>query len=419
MQSRNKRCLKASQLFGLCTVAASSALFLVGAFAKAQDPVALIYEERLKHLDQDHLKVLSLNTWFLDVPAVPFGDAKDMSERLAIMPDLINDSGADIVAFQEVWREHFRNPLAREMARRGYQCAYSDPGMLGNGLFVCSKFKILSAKPTPGGEPAVLVTNTPRLQFTEYTRSDENPLVVRKGAMLVQIEHPNLGIIDLFNIHTGAVSFDQSTRNKDSNQEQINLAQLEDAAEYIRKNHNPAHRLVVMTDMNSHYQKILNGKLLPEYTKQYQLFTESAPCKLLVTRPMGLGLKDSYGEVHGRPFPARDHDYTYDTKFNAYASSGFFSQDPREVLDYIFYKGDGSLVPSDSKVVFDDPKQIAAYSQKILGIQKPWALSDHFGILTTFDIHPKAQHVAQKLCASEPEMFPTATISPQTVKVGR
>ncbi|MGZ3699329.1 MAG: endonuclease/exonuclease/phosphatase family protein [Bdellovibrionota bacterium] len=280
------------------------------------------------------LRVLTLNTWMLKLP-MGLGVAKDIPERLARMPDEIAATHADLIGLQEVWDPKIRAELVAALALRGYpHHAYleNNPfsllrGLIGNGLLVVSKFPI---RPS-----------THQLVFADYTRTDE--YFAMKGAILVQVEIPGVGLVDFYNAHLGAVSFNEKRRLYDADHVRARYRQFEELVAWIGRTKGKG-IVFLAADLNTHFQDWTGEGFGEALSPEYQMLLAA-----------------------GFHNPMERREWTYDMR-NPYASEGVFKNLPSEVEDYVFVSG-MAKISAESQVVFRE---------------KP--ISDHYGVLTRFTI---------------------------------
>ena len=135
-------------------------------------------------------KILTLNTFLHDIrlfgripvyPPAPF-----VAERMAALPDALDDIDADVVCLQEVFRRPHRAFIAERMRRRyRHSVGLRHPGLpLGSGLMILSRHPISSAGPK------------------EYRSAlFEERLAIRMGYLGCVTELPDLGPFRLINTH--------------------------------------------------------------------------------------------------------------------------------------------------------------------------------------------------------------------------
>lgn len=313
---------------------------------------------------QPSIRVLTLNTWLL-----PFF-AKHTEDRLKIMPEMISGTRADVVFFQEVWGEGYRNKLMEGMRAQGY--AHQTFRLHPTGSGMAKENGLLIASRLPLGPETEL------LSYSVSTRFDES--LVKKGAIRAKLLVPGspLGSIDIYNTHLGAMTFDAKKGIYDEGHERSRGRQQDELIAFVRRSRqSPA--MILAGDLNQHWLAIENGRYTDRMTATYQL---------LVGSRGGLGLIDSYRAFvtsnTSLPAPVR-HGFTTDVGGNPYCDNPLdpaLKNQPSVVDDYIFIDNSGRLAVTDSRIVFDKP--IAAAMQARLRLRElPLRLTDHYGVLTT------------------------------------
>ena len=314
-------------------------------------------------------KVLTFNSWLLDIP-VGLGFrteiAQDMDERLQLLPEYLAATDADIIVLQEVWSQRSKRFLSKALKTKGYPySAYTSLSNwlaifeveMGDGLLVLSKYPISK--------------NVQTYDFSVATQGLES--FSKKGALKLQIKVPNLGWIDFYASHAGAVDFEQNDYKSD--QVARHSKQIQELAAFIQRTR--SHAITVLgADLNMHYQKWKNHAFAPEFSDDYVNFKQHA-CGA------GYSMVDTYLKTHGKG-AKETPDYTF-TRANPYVDHGFFDTLPSEVEDYIFLCENSILRPVTSAQVFQDAIQPETVKSLNLSLNRlPKRLSDHFGVMTTF-----------------------------------
>jgi endonuclease/exonuclease/phosphatase family metal-dependent hydrolase len=298
------------------------------------------------------LKVLTFNTWLVRTALKDF--AEQVDERTKLLPLYLNSTNADIIALQEVWDEELRDQIVSEMKNMGYTySATAGRPSMGNGLLLLSKFELSS--------------HVELLEFSDYTAFDE--YFVKKGAIKAKANVPNIGWVDFFVSHLGAVTFDEGSNEYNHDHERIRANQAKELVNFIR--YNTEYPLTfVAADLNANYNKWINGRYTNEPSNEYKLMTEY------------LRLVDSFMSLNRDHLPL----WTFDPKTNPYAGDGFFSVIPSELIDYIFVSSSPRISTTKSDLVLNE--DIPQSKCDSLGIQIcPKRLSDHSGVMSTFEIN--------------------------------
>ncbi|MCM2324654.1 MAG: endonuclease/exonuclease/phosphatase family protein [Oligoflexia bacterium] len=305
------------------------------------------------------LRVLTFNTWLLRVQyhrKIPI--AKDIKPRLAAMPAEIARTGADLVAFQEVWEDELRDALVAGMARQGYPYAAfregqsdgkSFRGKIGNGLLVVSRYPI---------DPAIGL-----LHFTAFTALEE--YFAMKGAIHLLVQLPGTGWVDFYDSHLGAVRWNSKKQREHRLQREMRYFQAMELREFVRRTAKTGIQIIGAD---------LNASPYPapgQPSREYALFVGRG------------GFVDSFHAVNGFDSPA----YTYDPETNPYAAAeGEVRASRRLYIDYILVSGaPGCIEPESSELVFREPIR-AEDTAETEG--RRIFLSDHYGVLSTLSLNP-------------------------------
>lgn len=364
------------------------------------------------------LKALTLNTWMLRTP-IGLDIAEDVDERLRLLPEKCAATGADLIFFQENWDPVVRSTLKRDLHRLGYPYEASrrdvpaDSRWLGMTSITAATAPLILAAQDKNRRPsrrdflkhgALLfgtiglnaagagsmafdsfrrsmgnglqifskypLSEPKQLSFSVHTRSDE--ALVVKGAIHTTARVPELGPVDCYTTHLGAVTFEPKLRRDNDAQCAARLVQAKEFAAWIAKTRQTPYAIVA-GDFNTHYRKFRDGTYTNELSGEYLLFAGGAP--------RGLGLWDTYRQLHGFQEPPA---ITDDIR-NPYKVRGAFESSPDCVIDYVFASPTPRLVPVASEVVFSDPITDAECRRHRLR-RRPERLSDHYGVLTTFHI---------------------------------
>ena len=306
------------------------------------------------------LRVLQLNTWQLRIFGID--PTVDRVERLKILPEMIAETGADVIALEEVWKTKDKNTVVREMRKRGYP--YSNfttrRFILGDGLVVVSKFPIIAAENSPVYRPA-----------TTFEES-----FAHKRAKHLVLLVPELGAVDFFMTHVGATAFDVNKDEYYPTQKKNQDLQLKQFSDWI-KGHRSSKFIIISGDLNSHYQEYdSHGQFFGRYSIGYQNLIKG-------TCQDGSDLVNTYLVANGKTVtdPA-DATYSQD---NPYAAGGLFGGTPNEDEDYIFTCANESLKIASSEIIFKDSIP-QSYQDKYHLDKLPLRISDHYGVFTTFKV---------------------------------
>lgn len=313
------------------------------------------------------LRVLTLNSWMLRLAGLCV--AKDLNPRLRIMPYWVASSGADLITLQEVWTPSIRNYLIRELKQYGYPyVAYRQNSFpFGNGLLILSKYPLDS--------------EVKSISFSKVTGGEEK--FVKKGAIKTRIELPELGWVDLYTTHLGAMKYDQKKKRIFPRHLKNREKQGLELVEWIHKTRQEKN-MILTADMNTHYERLdAQGRrvYVPEDYKRITSFENN-----------GLGLTDTARDLAGQ---ISSDIWTFDTINNSYAkegSFGFVSQS--ETIDYIFVNRTGEFYPERVEIVFKEPiDKTEIFLKQFMGSFSffleffaikiiPRFVSDHYGLMT-------------------------------------
>lgn len=307
------------------------------------------------------LKILQFNAWQLKALGIDL--TKDRKERLRILPDYLAGTQADVMTLSEVWSDATKRVIARAMTRRGYPFASfaRQKASMGDGLLVISKFPITGVKRSR--------------PFHPFTRLDE--AITRKRAVRIRLEVPDVGAVDLFQAHVGAVGFHKTRDRYDRVQKAKLMVQLEELADFIRSSAT-SDIVILGADLNANYQEYGGGgRFLPEYAKDYRALIKGA-C------PDRAEMQNSFLVANG--MSVRDKNVPTYAADNPYVSGGLFAGIPSETEDYLLYCHSPRVSASRSEIVFRDAvpeSDRERYHLKRL----PKRLSDHYGVLTAFELN--------------------------------
>jgi endonuclease/exonuclease/phosphatase family metal-dependent hydrolase len=319
-------------------------------------------------------RVLTFNSWLL--PAV-LGASKDREIRKNRMPVALASTGADLIGLQEVWTTEDQDFLIAQMADRGY--SYSaransvgggifglGRGLIGNGLLVFSKYEMKSA--------------VHLFSFSGFTRADE--YFASKGVIHAEVNLPDLGWVDFYNTHLGAVFFEPSRRMWNSDQLKSHEDQGKELLRFVLQTR--THSTQIITgDLNLHPFEwdskagaFSLGHLMPLYAQ----ITGSGPKDHQDQAVFPLAFVDTFHEVN----PGRTGAFTYDRELNRYVAEGAFKAEPSLYCDYVLLsRNQGVVAPKWSEIVFD-----RAFSGSMGSEIGSYFLSDHFGVVTEFHTGP-------------------------------
>ncbi len=306
------------------------------------------------------LTILSYNAWMLDAP-FKLG-ALDVKARAAAIPKSLCETGADVIALQEVWSSRHKKFFADEFKKLGYEYSFYENApfnwllrrLFGNGLLIVSKVPLVKSN----------LRHERVMAFSHYTRRDEH--FAGKGALFVNLQVTPETTISFYNTHLGAVSMNPKTGRVDLSHEQARQNQAVELFKFIKETHkeNP---IIVVGDFNTHYKIFSEDGLSHSYAPDHQNLTAFPYSE------KGMALIDSFHSIHGE-FSEK---YTHNTEKNLYGDHRpvYRFRAPNRTLDYIYVSRNEDLEICHSEIVLTE-------NILIPGRAKPLPLSDHFGILT-------------------------------------
>lgn len=275
------------------------------------------------------LRILTLNVW--DTP-----NAKDRKARMRAIGQTLAALDVDVIALQEVWFQSDRKSLSALLSQAGMYSIHSfpDDGFFSSGLVVFSRWSVIQAGFTPfhpNGDPKKLT---------------EADYYGRKGLGFVRLDTP-VGPVDLYNLHTIA-QYHPDEKDVYRGQRAAQIYQVLRTIE-MKSGSNP---VFVTGDLNASPSQF-----------GYKLLTSSG------------SFQDAFGDLY--PFA---NSATYSSE-NPYIQQSPGRQDVAERLDYIFYRSGQAvqITPLQGEMLcFPNLERCEPVC--------PPALSDHFGILVSFEV---------------------------------
>lgn len=311
------------------------------------------------------IKVLTYNVWMVDFPFELV--SHDVQARAAAIPAELAKTGADIIALQEVWPDKKKKSLSEDFKKIGYPYSYYEDlpaswllrGLVGNGLVIISKYPL-----------ETLPTLRQRvLGFTNYTRPDE--YFARKGVLHVRVNVPDWGVMNLYDTHYGAESYVPELKKFNIKEESARINQAHELFEFIKttKDDFP---VLLMGDLNSYFKILSDDKYTDQFVADYVRLTcapASDDC---------LELNDSFHTVNSydKIIPS------VDGSRNPYVGTSIAykgNSPPPRMIDYIFVTKSEKIKAVESKIVLDEKIMIPGRAEAL-------PLSDHFGVLSTFQL---------------------------------
>ncbi|KAI8378523.1 Endonuclease/exonuclease/phosphatase [Blakeslea trispora] len=298
------------------------------------------------------LTVLSLNCWGLYVVS------KQRRFRLEAIADKISQEDYDLVALQEVWM-----PSDFEMIRERTQAAlpfakhfYS--GALGSGLVLLSRFPILSSS---------------YVQFSLAGRPFkifQGDFYVGKGLGSICIEHPDIGLMDVYTTHL------QAAYGQQDDYEAQRITECWQIAQAVRQSAAQGRHVILAGDFNSiptsHCYRLLSdhGFMTDSWLEMHQETIEDSQARFEEHQLSVSDCIQQFGITCDSPVNTWSHHLL---------SQEPYAKDIGDRLDYIFYRRSPQLVCLQSSVVLHEyiPNTNLSFS-------------DHFGVRSVFKISTEA-----------------------------
>ncbi|CEP15902.1 hypothetical protein [Parasitella parasitica] len=293
---------------------------------------------------QSTLSVLSLNCWGLNIVA------KQRKLRLAAIADRVSQEEYDIVALQEVWI-----------------------GTLGSGLVILSRFPILSSsylKFTLAGKPLKVF---------------QGDFYVGKGCGSVCIDHPEIGLMDVYTTHL------QAGYGNHDDYEAQRITECWQIANSVRSSAGQGRHVILAGDFNS-----IPTSYCYRILKDHAFMTDS--WFEMHTNTMA----DSLDRLERNQLTASECiqlfgitcDSPLDTWSKHLLQQQPYAKDIGDRLDYIFYRRTPEITCQQSRVTFEEYIPDTQMS-----------FSDHFAVHSIFTISAKANSAFENDYAPVPKQI--------------
>ncbi|OAC99274.1 hypothetical protein MUCCIDRAFT_148779, partial [Mucor lusitanicus CBS 277.49] len=272
------------------------------------------------------LSVLSLNCWGLNIVA------KKRKFRLKAIADRVGQEHYDIVALQEVWMWEDFDYIKEQTRDVLPYTKYFHSGTLGSGLAILSRFPILSSsylKFTLAGKPLKVF---------------QGDFYVGKGCGSVCIDHPQVGLIDVYTTHVTGYG-------KHDDYEAQRITECWQIANSVRASAAQGRHVILAGDFNSiptsHCYQIL---------KNHGFMTDSW---LEMHKDT---MADSLGRLERDQLTASECiqlfgitcDSPLDTWTKHLLKQQPYAKDIGDRLDYIFYRRTPEITCQQSRVAFEE-----------------------------------------------------------------
>jgi sphingomyelin phosphodiesterase 2 len=331
------------------------------------------------------LKVFSLNCWGLKYIA------KDLEQRVHAIANALANTDYDFIALQEIWvyahYEHIRQAVAHKMPYSKF--FYS--GALGAGLALFTKLPILNATVHPyslNGEP------------TDVSGGD---WFVGKAAGSIVVQHPDLGLVQVFNTHL----FAKGGEDGPEYQRAHRLVNAWELSKLMREAAHMGRYVIAIGDFNN-IPTTLSIDIIREHANVHDSWAVSHP-----NPPSGSHFNFSPEEAISL------YGVTADSPVNTYSAGKPLDPHARKYLgkrlDYVFYR---QPVSSSTPLL-----QLKCSSCRVLMTehipQGNVSYSDHFALESVLDITPASEFHDDKTSSPSTESqisntSLTATISALT-----
>ncbi|KAI9010980.1 Endonuclease/exonuclease/phosphatase [Phycomyces nitens] len=317
------------------------------------------------------ISVLSLNCWGL------YLIASKRQARLDAIADIIANSDHSIVALQEVWVQEDFNIIRTKAHVKLPFAKYFYGGVLGSGLAILSRYPIIESSYhcyKLAGRPLMIL---------------HGDYYVGKGCGSVCVEHPEIGIIEVFNTHLHA-EYRQSLKYQSHL-----VSEAWELARLLRASVSQGRQVILAGDLNSTpttyvYQIITQHGFMTDSWKDVHSSQSSTPIDISNIRSIDSAIIiQSNGVTCSSPFN------TWSRNFNKPYAEGTMGKR----LDYIFYLSGSRLACIDSCVSVTEqvPRTNMSYS-------------DHFGVHSTFRIIPDISVPYQPIHPCTTKLSPNTVI---------
>lgn len=325
---------------------------------------------------QPSVKFLNYNIWQLRYQK--FQISKDSPARLRTIVDEIVKLNPDVITLTEAWNTNTKLYLEGAFRSKGYSYFIYRQGNLpnDNGLMLISRYPIDAAE-----------FSKPYRVRTSFTES-----FAVKGVLEAVITVSQMGPVQVFLTHTGAVAFDKKRDRKKTLQDKKLARQLEELTAFVQLKQKESMPFIVVGDLNFHYQAYAGDlKYKPGIDPRYQAFLNHGCGENRAFENAYLVANHLTVEDVAPITYSMENDYNFKPQY-----PGDRSKRPGTFLDYHLYCPERGWVPVASEIVLNhkvllNPPVIEAENHsKVESTSKviesePHFLSDHFGVLTTFE----------------------------------
>lgn len=356
--------------------------------------------------NNSQLSVLTLNVWGLNyISKLRIPRIKAIASHLASS----STRHYDFVCLQEIWYESKDwRFLKHALASRYPYSKFFYSGAFGSGLAILSRWDIVETKTHPyslNGQPINV---------------GQGDWFVGKACGCVTVDHPGLGLVDVWNTHFVAAGGEDGPEFKRAHR----ITQAYELATNARNSAQRGRHVICVGDLNSTPPSLAIG-LLRHIGGLYDSFLDSHP--RLPEHATSLdAVEGALSSTHGgRTDPQRAIDelgVTCDSPLNTWTAGKPLDERATrgagKRLDYILYRGPVQSSSSDEKAALaytasaSTRGQMTCSSSSVVITDRvpniDCSFSDHFGVESVFDILPSPSP-----SSAEPYTKATSNISTQ------
>ncbi|EST05142.2 Endonuclease/exonuclease/phosphatase [Kalmanozyma brasiliensis GHG001] len=338
--------------------------------------------------DDSQLSVLTLNVWGLNyISKLRVPRIKAIATHLASR----STPNYDFVCLQEIWYESKDwRFLKHALAARYPHSKFFYSGAFGSGLAILSRWPILESDTQPyslNGQPINV---------------GQGDWFVGKACGCVTVDHPRLGLVDVWNTHFVAAGGEDGPEYKRSHR----ITQAYELATHCRNSAARGRHVVCVGDLNSTPPSIAIG-LLRHVGGLFDSFLDSHPqlpeqATSLDAGMQGAGANTGHRPDRHRPDPQRaiqELGVTCDSPLNTWTAGKPLDERATrgagKRLDYVFFRGpvdaDSTTGPALSYAASASSRgKLACKSSSVVVTDivpdLNCSYSDHFGVESIFDI---------------------------------
>lgn len=340
--------------------------------------------------DDHQLSVLTLNVWGLNyISKLRIPRIKAIASHLSAP----STPHYDFVCLQEIWYESKDwRFLKHAVASRYPHSKFFYSGAFGSGLAILSRWSIVETQTQPyslNGHPINV---------------GQGDWFVGKACGCVTVDHPKLGLVDVWNTHFVAAGGEDGPESGRSHR----ITQAYELASNCRNSAARGRHVICVGDLNSTPPSLAIG-LLRHVGGLYDSFLDSHPS--LPEQATSLDSMDTMSHRGHRPDPQRAIDelgVTCDSPLNTWTAGKPLDERATrgagKRLDYVLFRGpvdqkaqgSASLACSASH---SSRGRLACKSSAVAVTERipshDCSYSDHFGVESFFDILPSSTSISE------------------------